>query len=149
MTSPSRYVSGGVKTMRFIFKNTFPTRQKCHQKPQLQWKYNDTCTFIFSKQTTDKRVKEENRKFLLETVLVISCIRWMRSRRLFRVWLGTIMPYLHISWHVACPYLPFIPQQWVRQKFPNPVIFLLNSLLLADWATVIGWKQDVITSIFC
>lgn len=63
MTSPSRYVSGGVKTMRFIFKNTLPTRQKCHQKLQLQWKYNDTYTFIFSKQTTDKRVKEETGNF--------------------------------------------------------------------------------------
>lgn len=88
-----------------------------------------------------------NRKFLLETALVVRGIKWMKSRRPFHVWLGTIGPYLHISWHnemtLSCSY----PSRVSETEIPQPRHH--SAELLAHWATVIGWKQDVTTSTFC
>lgn len=51
---------------------------------------------------------------------MVSCVRWMRSRRPFCVRLGTISPYLHISWHDGMTLSSSYPSTVSWTEIPQP-----------------------------
>lgn len=110
---------------------------------EIQWNFY---TWVFSKQTTDKCVKEETGNFYWKQLQSSVGSQSISAHQVNEVQ----ETYLHISWHDWDDRLFPLPLNGkLNRNSPTPTSCCWTLLILAGWATVIVSKQDVITSIFC